>query len=46
VRELGPPDRAGIVQLVGATAAGDGRAYAYGYWKRFSKLFLATHATY
>jgi eukaryotic-like serine/threonine-protein kinase len=44
VRELGPPDRAGIIQLVGVSVAGDGRAYAYGYWKRFSKLFLATHA--
>jgi hypothetical protein len=44
VRELGPPDRAGIMQVVGATVAGDGRAYAYGYWKRFSKLILATNA--
>jgi eukaryotic-like serine/threonine-protein kinase len=44
VRELGPPDRAGIVQLVGVSVTGDGRAYAYGYWKRSSKLLLATNA--
>ena len=44
VRELGPPDRAGVIQLVGVSVVADGRAYAYGYWKRFSKLFLATHA--
>ena len=44
VRELGPPDRAGIMQLVGATVARDGGAYAYGYWKRSSKLILATQA--
>ena len=44
VRELGPPDRAGIIQLVGVSVVGDGTAYVYGYWKRFSKLFLATRA--
>jgi eukaryotic-like serine/threonine-protein kinase len=44
VRELAPPERAGVIQLVGVSVVGDGRAYAYGYWKRFSKLFLATHA--
>jgi tRNA A-37 threonylcarbamoyl transferase component Bud32 len=44
VRELAPPDRAGLLRLTGVSLIGDGRGYAYGYWKRFSKLFLMKHA--
>ena len=44
LREIGPPDRAGILGLVGVSVSADGRGYAYGYWKRFSKLLLATNA--
>jgi Tol biopolymer transport system component len=44
VRELGPPDRAGLMRLTGVTVTADARAYGYGYWRRFSKLFLTKHA--
>ena len=44
VRELAPPDRAGLLRLTGVSVIGDGRGYAYGYWKRFSKLFLMKDA--
>jgi len=44
LRELGPPDRAGLMRLTGVAVTHDARAYAYGYWRRFSKLFLTKHA--
>ena len=43
LRELGPPDRAGIMLLTGVAVTPDASAYAYGYWKRFSKLFVVKH---
>jgi hypothetical protein len=44
VRELSPADRAGVLRLVGVTVTPDARAYAYGYWRRSSRLFLTKHA--
>jgi hypothetical protein len=43
LRELGPPDRAGLMLLTGAALTPDATAYAYGYWRRFSKLFVVKH---
>jgi hypothetical protein len=43
LRELGPPDRAGLMLLTGAAITPDATAYAYGYWRRFSKLFVVKH---
>ena len=40
VRELGPPDRAGLIALAGISLADDAKSYAYGYWKRVSTLFV------
>jgi eukaryotic-like serine/threonine-protein kinase len=44
LRELGPPNRAGLLRLAGVAVTRDARAYAYGYWRRVSKLFLTTRA--
>ncbi len=43
LRELAPPDRAGAMLLTGVAVTPDATAYAYGYWKRFSKLFVVKH---
>jgi eukaryotic-like serine/threonine-protein kinase len=44
VRELAPPDRAGVQRLAGVSLIQDGRAYAYSYWKRFSTLYEVKNA--
>ena len=44
VRELGPADRTGLIRLVGVSVTPDAGAYAYGYWRQSSKLFLTKHA--
>jgi len=44
VRELSPADRAGVLRLAGVALTPDARAYAYGYWRRSSRLFLTKHA--
>jgi hypothetical protein len=43
LRELAPPDRAGVMLLTGIAVTPDATAYAYAYWKRFSKLFVVKH---
>ena len=40
VRELGPPDRAGLIAMAGISVVDDARTYAYAYWKRVSTLFI------
>jgi Tol biopolymer transport system component len=45
VRELAPPDRAGLVAVFMTTIVNDAQAYAYAYWKRVSKLFVVKGAS-
>jgi serine/threonine protein kinase len=40
VRELAPPDRAGLVGVFGVDLLGDAASHAYTYWKRTSTLFV------
>jgi hypothetical protein len=44
VKELASGDRAGLQRLAGLSVIADGRAYAYGYWRRFSRLFQVRNA--
>ena len=37
-----PPDRSGIIQVVGSVVANDGQAYAYGYERQNSKAVVVT----
>jgi hypothetical protein len=39
-KELAPPDRAGLIDMLGVNIVNDGHAYAYGYLKRISRLFV------
>ena len=39
-REFAPPDRTGVVALQGGEVVLDGRAYAYGYGRQLSTLFV------
>ena len=45
VREVAPPDRAGLLLIRAATIVDDGRAYAYVYRKSISRLFTVTGIT-
>jgi Tol biopolymer transport system component len=40
IRELAPPDRAGLTAVIGVDIVNDGQIYAYAYWKRVSRLFV------
>ena len=42
LRELGPPDRAGVTAVVLEQWIGDGRGYVFRYHRAFSTLFVAT----
>jgi dipeptidyl aminopeptidase/acylaminoacyl peptidase len=44
IREVAPPDRAGLIALVGISTVDDARAYAYTYWKRVSTLIVVKGA--
>ncbi|OFW21430.1 MAG: hypothetical protein A3H97_20495 [Acidobacteria bacterium RIFCSPLOWO2_02_FULL_65_29] len=44
IRELAPPDRAGLMTVGGISLVDDGRAYAYGYGKHVSRLFVVKGA--
>jgi serine/threonine protein kinase/Tol biopolymer transport system component len=43
-RELAPPDRAGLMAIIDVDIVNDGQMYAYGYWKRVSRLFVVSGA--
>ena len=45
VREVAPPDRAGLLLIRVARMYDDGRVYAYGYRKSISRLFTVTGLT-
>ena len=42
MRELAPPDRAGLNAVFFIDVVNDGQAYAYTYQKRVSRLFVAS----
>jgi hypothetical protein len=42
LRELGPPDRAGVTAVVLEQWIGDGRGYVCRYHRALSTLFVAT----
>ena len=44
IRELGPPDRAGLTAVFFTDIVNDGQFYAYAYWKRVSRLFVVKGA--
>jgi len=45
IRELAPPDRAGLLLIPYARVFDDGRGYSYMYWRRRSRLFTVTGIT-
>ena len=45
VREVSPPDRAGLVLIRAARVYDDGHAYAYSYFKTIQHLFTVTGVT-
>jgi eukaryotic-like serine/threonine-protein kinase len=45
IREVAPPDRAGLVLIRAARVYEDGRVYAYSYTKNIARLFTVTGAT-
>jgi len=42
VREVEPPDRAGLLRIAGFSILNDGQAYAYTYWRRVARLFVVS----
>ena len=40
VKEIGQLDRGGLLRINVASVINDGRAYAYVYWRRVSRLFV------
>ena len=44
VREIAPPDSAGLVYVGDVSLIQDGAGYAYVYWKRTSTLFVVRGA--
>ena len=45
IREVSPPDRAGLVLIRAARVYDDGHAYAYSYFKTIQHLFTVTGVT-
>ena len=44
MRELAPPDRAGLISVGVGSVIDDGRSYAYSHSKQVSRLFVVKGA--